>query len=1468
MTTTLGTRNVSGAGPLNLNLTPDQSSSRVVELSQKIIAQNSATPAELTVLLFYATGASQGGQVPAEVQQSLRDVLVKVPHAAEAIRKIRTEFMVPSMSDQSAAELQQAFTQLTGQASGFDALGVKKLLALAASQNRLSSDEVRGLSDIASQPQVSEESKATIRSAVMEALVSQLERMATDPAKASVVFKDIFSSASTDGRFFGAAEEAYFGSTFDGSTSSEFRQLAASMPDATRLELELAHRLSGQGGKLDNAKTQKLFDRIEANAQVGTHEAEFASGIDKDPDGRGVLATKIGRLSYVDANEKQWLTELSQKATPAELPSLDKGLSVTSAIMTKTGTASLNAAGTATLNASLQDLMARRSNLDALALSLWRSVRGGSSDQSVALDALQMGMPVPTGQPNDYPPQGQDELSAVKQIGDFQLTPLTYGTSRYLQFSTLGSTNGFIQLEAGGALSLCEHRGDAVILSGSKVQNASIAMPGQVTELPSLPTTSQTFRIAEHNGSLLAVSGEVTGGPSMYRFDDAQQKWAPVDARVPAGPLKVVTSLNELGTLMVSQAGETAMFNQAGTTVALPALPRQFSVESATSLDGQIVVTGANTSTSGAVTRELYSLDPANLAAGWSRVGQDLPWVVLDRKQVLVAQSPAKLVEPLRLSGEGLLPKRVPYTAAELERLTRLANETIDQLAAAGPLSAADASTALEVLETLHENKVLKADLAKKGDALFGAVTDDAALKLVAERWYQAGLTTLTEADVTAAKEALLAQTPISHQALSRFMAQSRASKMQLEHLLAIEPSHLAAGDTDLAAAELARALGRRVDTLVGGRVKDADATSVLEAAKKLKTAYPVVASTADVQVKRLLTLGRMSGTTPDVFRSYLADVTPPTDAEVRLALAWFSKNGGGITTAELRALTALTDSDGVRSEVEQRAIESLDWRALAPNAAINAPRVIKGVTTAADIMGDEKPVSGSTKVDGTGPLVVWARENNAASEQQTVSVDVSQPIETSATGLSSGPIRVTGATVLASVNGLQPFPNGGTVTDDGFDQVQVVWGSDNLLKRLQGVGVDINSFLQNSRNSGLVSMKVNAMPDQNAYYSSSANEMVFGTSNNTWHLASDTDVVTHELGHFTLDHLNPNMLGSQEGGAIHEGYGDMLAALIFNDPEVSEDFNPGRSPTWLRNVENEDKLSTVSTEVHDRGQVYGGFTWSMKKKLSSLIGDDAEAANLMLGVTVAHGLFYPSSAVTPELFMTAMLKAAETYLANKVSPAVLQELQSAMKDEGIKRELIPTGWSPPAQANAPQLMAALRAPRVGPSAAGPLLTGTELARRMTAFTKRDEVEYRIVSEPRIGNLRKAILQAHATGPDQKTYPVEDGFVTVALNRDSIETVGGRGRQLPTFDFTKPSFTEDQARISARDLALKGLTSGDPRTNGYVLQNIDDIFAPEHVTYQEVLSAGQRAIKVITRAAEFSVRRDGTIEVSKVMHVD
>jgi len=319
---------------------------------------------------------------------------------------------------------------------------------------------------------------------------------------------------------------------------------------------------------------------------------------------------------------------------------------------------------------------------------------------------------------------------------------------------------------------------------------------------------------------------------------------------------------------------------------------------------------------------------------------------------------------------------------------------------------------------------------------------------------------------------------------------------------------------------------------------------------------------------------------------------------------------------------------------------------------------------------------------------VVWSKETNFSSSGETVSVGVVEPVETTASGLVSGPIRIAGREALSSVDGLAPFPNGGTVTSEGFDQVQSLWAADNVLKRLKAVGLDIPSFLQASKNNGAMKINVNTIADKNAFYSPANNEVTMGTIGDTWHLASDTDVVTHELGHFTLDHLNPNVLGGNEGGAIHEGFGDLLTALLFNDPEVAEDFNPGNAKPWLRNAENEDTLSSVSTEVHDRGQVYAGFGWSMKKKLAELMSDDAEAANLVLGAAVAHALFYTSSTVTPEAFVTAMLKGTDSFMQGKVADSVIKELKTAMTNDAIKRELVPAGWAPAVDASPPQVAA------------------------------------------------------------------------------------------------------------------------------------------------------------------------------------
>ena len=58
--------------------------------------------------------------------------------------------------------------------------------------------------------------------------------------------------------------------------------------------------------------------------------------------------------------------------------------------------------------------------------------------------------------------------------------------------------------------------------------------------------------------------------------------------------------------------------------------------------------------------------------------------------------------------------------------------------------------------------------------------------------------------------------------------------------------------------------------------------------------------------------------------------------------------------------------------------------------------------------------------------------------------------------------------------------------------------------------------------NNGLLRIMANSTEMLNAYFHPAENVLVFGTSNGAWHLASDMDIVAHELGHKVLNCINP----------------------------------------------------------------------------------------------------------------------------------------------------------------------------------------------------------------------------------------------------------------------------------------------------------------------------------------------------------
>jgi len=313
---------------------------------------------------------------------------------------------------------------------------------------------------------------------------------------------------------------------------------------------------------------------------------------------------------------------------------------------------------------------------------------------------------------------------------------------------------------------------------------------------------------------------------------------------------------------------------------------------------------------------------------------------------------------------------------------------------------------------------------------------------------------------------------------------------------------------------------------------------------------------------------------------------------------------------------------------------------------------------------------------------VVWTNENRISSDEKVQEVCL-EGLPEGALELIGRFVKVDGKTRLGGVFKYEPFIPGRKVTQDGFDQVVLYHNLYSIVEKLGSMGYDIPKAVESRRGAGYkITAHANATSALNAWYSPQDGELTFGTNKDRWHLASDSDVSSHEFGHFILDHYNPALISwnAKEGGAIHEGFGDAIAALYFDDPEISEDFLPNigkaeRKDDGLRTVNNEFTLENVSTEVHDRGQVYAGFWWSIKKALSDPNGpfglSSREAADLTMRILLNHATSYFTRSPEPKDFVEAVLGGVHKLAQAGKLPVDEEKLFNLITTEARRRKML-----------------------------------------------------------------------------------------------------------------------------------------------------------------------------------------------------
>jgi len=289
------------------------------------------------------------------------------------------------------------------------------------------------------------------------------------------------------------------------------------------------------------------------------------------------------------------------------------------------------------------------------------------------------------------------------------------------------------------------------------------------------------------------------------------------------------------------------------------------------------------------------------------------------------------------------------------------------------------------------------------------------------------------------------------------------------------------------------------------------------------------------------------------------------------------------------------------------------------------------------------------------------------------------------AQSLKSELLDVRGQTQLNGFFAQHPWANNASrVTADGFDQVQCYYAINSIVKKLVGLGFDIPKVIKAFTP---IVAKVNAVADLNAWFNPRTGELTFGTSENSRygreaHLASDHDIVRHEFGHLLLHCLNRALVSSYagDGGAIHEGFGDLMASLMVLDPHCSELFPVAKGLTakksgFLRTVANRFKYDELDREVHALGQAYGGWGWGVYEALDKLMdGSHRAAADLVMALLVQHGAYYPTNRPKPIDFLAAMRDGAKAYLktdhGSKYGVAH-RKLWEIMKKQALFRNMI-----------------------------------------------------------------------------------------------------------------------------------------------------------------------------------------------------
>lgn len=125
-----------------------------------------------------------------------------------------------------------------------------------------------------------------------------------------------------------------------------------------------------------------------------------------------------------------------------------------------------------------------------------------------------------------------------------------------------------------------------------------------------------------------------------------------------------------------------------------------------------------------------------------------------------------------------------------------------------------------------------------------------------------------------------------------------------------------------------------------------------------------------------------------------------------------------------------------------------------------------------------------------------------------------------------------------------------------------------------------------------------------NAYFSSFDNAVYFGHGDSLNDLAKEAAVIYHEYTHSVVHAVQP-FLGTQEAGALHEGYADYFACSLTNDPKIGEFVVGQLGQEYLRDLRNQKTYEDYTgTDVHADGAIWGSTCWRIQDGLGRRVAD------------------------------------------------------------------------------------------------------------------------------------------------------------------------------------------------------------------------------------------------------------------------